>query len=69
MSKLRDKKLEIALNRQVGVLPKLYEAVLFYSLWGTRDLHEAAFVKCQEREQLNRLRCRHKIFSTPTFLG
>jgi hypothetical protein len=29
--------LKVALSRQVDVFPKLYEAVLFYILWGTCD--------------------------------
>jgi hypothetical protein len=29
----------VASDRQVGVLPKLYEAVLFYIEWGTCDFY------------------------------
>ena len=32
-----DNKFIVALNRQVRVLPKLYNAVLFDILWGTFD--------------------------------
>jgi len=37
--------INVALNRQVGVLPKLYQAVLFYVLWATYDRTSCDFCK------------------------
>jgi hypothetical protein len=46
----------------VSVLPKLYNAVLFYILWGTAISPQVTFVKCLETEQRYDKRCRYKVF-------
>jgi hypothetical protein len=61
-SRNKDLNLNVTFNRQVGVLPNLYQAVLFYVLWVTWDFGLGDLLKMSGNKQQNVKRCRYKGF-------
>jgi len=46
--------LNVALNRQVGALPNLYQAVLFYALWVTGNFTYGRLLKLSGNQAAKR---------------